>query len=157
MNDDDSYNIEINNKHIYDCVDDYVLCSGVSAALRRFGVAVADVSIAVVTDEEIAELHEKYSNVDGPTDVLTFDLGEAHNAGPSNHRIEGEIVVSADTAIRNAERRCHPAAAELALYAVHGTLHLLGMNDQTELDAQKMHELEDEILSSVGIGPVYGE
>ncbi len=157
MSDDDPYNIQINNKHTYDCVDESVIRSGVCEALSHFGVTAADVSIAVVTDEEIAELHERYSNIDGPTDVLTFDLADAPVPGQDHTHIEGEIVVSADTAIRNAECRRHHAAAELALYAVHGTLHLLGMNDKTGQDAKKMHELEDEILSRAGIGRVYGE
>ncbi len=157
MSDDDPYNIQINNKHTYDCVDESVIRSAVCEALSHFGVAAADVSIAVVTDDEIAELHARYSNIDGPTDVLTFDLADASAHGQDHTHIEGEIVVSADMAIRNAECRRHHTAAELALYAVHGTLHLLGMNDKTGRDAKRMHELEDEILLRAGIGRVYTE
>ena len=69
---------------------------------------------------------------------------------------EGGLVGSADTAKRRAEERAHPVAAELALYVVHGTLHLLGMDDATEQEAMKMHEMEDEILAAIGVGRVYG-
>lgn len=70
--------------------------------------------------------------------------------------LEGDIIVSADTAAREAEARGHDLAAELALYAVHGALHLLGYDDADPADAQRMHDMEDEVLSAVGIGPVYG-
>ena len=95
-------------------------------------------------------------NITGATDVLTFDLAEQSQAGADRRHLEGEIVVSADTATRRAEERAHPVAAELALYVVHGTLHLLGMDDTTEQEAAKMHEMEDEILAAIGVGRVYG-
>ncbi len=157
MNDDPPYNIQINNQHTYDCVDDSILRRGIREALRRFDVAAAEVSVAVVTDEEIAELRKKYMNVSGATDVLAFDLADVPNDRQNARHIEGEIVLSADTAMRRAEQRPHSAAAELALYAVHGTLHLLGMDDATEQEAVKMHRLEDEVLTAVGIGRVYGD
>jgi probable rRNA maturation factor len=47
--------------------------------------------------------------------------------------------------------------AELALYAVHGTLHLLGYDDRRKADAKRMHDMEDEILSSIGWGPIFAE
>ncbi len=156
MNEDDPYDIQVHNEHADDGVDPSMLQEGIREALRRFETASADVSVAVVTDTEIAELHEKYMNIKGATDVLTFDLAEQHHPGVNGRRVEGEIVVSADTAKRRAEERAHPVAAELALYVVHGTLHLLGMDDATEQEAGKMHEMEDEILSAIGVGRIYG-
>ncbi len=133
-----------------------MLQEGIREALQRFDIASADLSVAVVSDTEIAELHEKYMNIKGATDVLTFDLAEKRHMGANGRHVEGEIVVSADTAKRRAEERAHPVAAELALYVVHGTLHLLGMDDATEQQAMKMHEMEDEILAAIGVGRVYG-
>jgi probable rRNA maturation factor len=177
MNEDDPYDIQVHNKHACECVDVSMLQEGIREALRRFDTAGADLSVAVVTDAEIAELHEKYMHITGATDVLTFDLAEQHHAGAraadstgfagttrcadttrcaGGRHVEGEIVVSVDTAKRRAEERAHPVAAELALYVVHGTLHLLGMNDATEHEAMKMHEMEDEILATIGVGRVYG-
>ncbi len=171
MNEDDPYDIQVHNTHADDGVDPSMLQEGIREALRRFDMASADVSVAVVTDTEIAELHEKYMNIKGATDVLTFDLAERDDAGAraagstgfagttrfaGGRHVEGEIVVSADTAKRRAEERAHPVAAELALYVVHGTLHLLGMDDATEQQAMKMHEMEDEILAAIGVGRVYG-
>ncbi|MCH8912637.1 MAG: rRNA maturation RNase YbeY [Planctomycetes bacterium] len=156
MNEDDPYDIQVHNKHADDGVDPSMLQEGIREALRRFDTASADVSVAVVSDAEIAELHEKYMNIKGPTDVLAFDLAEKHHAGANGRHVEGEIVVSADTAKRRAEERAHPVAAELALYVVHGTLHLLGMDDATEQEAMKMHKMEDEILAAIGVGRIYG-
>ncbi len=156
MNEDDPYDIQVHNKHADDGVDQSMLQEDIHETLRRFDMASADLSVAVVTDTEIAELHEKYMNIKGATDVLTFDLADQRHAGANGRHVEGEIVVSADTAKRRAEERAHPVAAELALYVVHGTLHLLGMDDATEQEAMKMHEMEDEILTAIGVGRIYG-
>ncbi len=171
MNEDDPYDIQVHNKHACECVDVSMLQEGIRETLRRFDTAGADLSVAVVSDTEIAELHEKYMNIKGATDVLTFDLAGQHHAGAraadstgfagttrcaGGRHVEGEIVVSADTAKRRAEEHAHPVAAELALYVVHGTLHLLGMDDATEQQAMKMHEMEDEILTAIGVGRIYG-
>jgi probable rRNA maturation factor len=69
--------------------------------------------------------------------------------------VDGEIVVSVDTAKREATRRGLSVNAEIALYVVHGLLHLLGYDDNQESSAARMHELEEEILGEVGMGPVY--
>ncbi len=171
MNEDDPYDIQVHSKHACECVDVSMLQEGIRETLRRFDKASAEISVAVVTDAEIAELHEKYMNIPGATDVLTFDLSDERHPGTraagstgfagttrcaGGRHVEGEIVVSADTAKRRAEEHAHPVAAELALYVVHGTLHLLGMDDATEQEAMKMHEMEDEILATIGVGRIYG-
>ncbi|MCH8854474.1 MAG: rRNA maturation RNase YbeY [Planctomycetes bacterium] len=157
MNDDTPYDIEINNPHTYDWVDEVMLRNGISEALRRFEVTGAEISIAVVSDDEIAALHQEYLNISGPTDVLTFDLSTAPSDPQAPRRIDGEVVLSAETAMHCASRNKHLPAAELALYAVHGVLHLLGMNDKNEREAAEMHRTEDEILMAIGVGRVFGE
>jgi probable rRNA maturation factor len=92
--------------------------------------------------------------------VLTFDLSdqtpprEAKVCGEGTC-IDGEIVVSLDTATRQADKLGHSVAAELALYAVHGILHLLEYNDDSPANTERMHEVEDEILGSLGLGSIY--
>ncbi len=156
MNEDDPYDIQVHNEHANDGVDPSMLQEGIRETLRRFDTVSADVSVAVVSDTDIAELHDKYMNIKGATDVLTFNLAEQHDSGANGRHVEGEIVVSADTAKSRAEERAHSVAAELALYVVHGTLHLLGMDDATEEEAMKMHKMEDEILAAIGVGRIYG-
>jgi len=124
----------------------------IRAVLRRHTVGSARISVALVDDTAMARLNRDHLGHDGPTDVLSFDL---RDEGDGTNAIDGEIVLSLDTAGREARKRGHAVEAELALYAVHGTLHLLGYNDRRKADAARMHEMEDEILSSIGFGTVY--
>lgn len=117
----------------------------------RRGLFSGELSIAVVGDDGMAAHNEHWLQHPGPTDVLTFDLG----GDPAAGRIDGEIIVSRDTARREALRRGHSGHDELCLYAVHGVLHLLGHGDAGPRERRRMHELEDEILTELGIGAVY--
>jgi len=96
-------------------------------------------------------MNQKHVGHEGSTDVLTFDLG-VEEASPS---LEGDIAISVDTARREGENLGHSVEAELALYAVHGVLHLLDYRDDESHSAVKMHEMEDQILKSLGLGAVY--
>lgn len=107
--------------------------------------------MAIVDDAHMAELNEAHLAHQGPTDVLTFDLRDSENSP----RIEGQIVISIDTARREAAERGHSLEAELALYAIHGTLHLLGHDDHDAAEAAAMHKLEDELLTSLGMGATF--
>ena len=115
MNEDDPYDIQVHNKHADDGVDPSVLQEGVRETLRRFGTASAEVSVAVVGDTEIAQLHEKYMNIKGPTDVLTFDFAEKRRTGANGRHVGGGVVVCAYPATRRAEGRTPSVAGGLAL------------------------------------------
>ncbi len=161
MEEDSEYEIAV--AHVCqgtpDC--DALLRKAVAAALRRHQTAAARISVALVDDARIAALNQLHLHHEGATDVLTFDLrdGVAPGAAPDGRvpaALDGEIVISVDTAAREARARGHDVDAELALHAVHGTLHLLGYDDRTEQTAVRMHALEDEILTQIGVGAVYG-
>jgi len=127
----------------------------VRTALHAHKVPRAVLSIVFVDDREMARLHRNFLGKRSATDVLTFDLSETSaKRGPGT--LEGEIVISVSTARREASRRRQTVAAEAALYAVHGTLHLLGYDDATAADALHMHTVEDEILRAVGLVDVFG-
>lgn len=106
-------------------------------------------SIAMVDDACMSELHQRYLNISTTTDVLTFDLGDEDDL------VEGEIVVCVDTAIREAASRKIPPETEALLYIVHGVLHLLGHDDHDEESARRMHLIEDDVLTRLGVGPAY--
>ncbi len=111
-------------------------------------------SVAVVGARAMTTLHQQFLHVPGSTDVLTFDLGSNRPAG----YLDAEVVVCADVARRYAAARGHTqqaACAELALYVVHGILHLAGYDDDTPRGFERMHRREDELLSQVGLGPVF--
>ncbi len=95
-------------------------------------------------------------NRGSPRRAKTHGLQSVGSDPVSHSYVEGEIIVSADTAAREACARGHSCEAELALYAVHGTLHLLGYDDNDPGAADRMHEIEDEILTKLGVGAIYG-
>lgn len=136
------------------------------AQLRKLallaGVKSGTLTIVVVDDARMAELHLQYSRVPGTTDVLTFDLRETFGKGragpgarfPKNH-IEGDIVVCLDVADREAKVRRRAVRLEVLLYALHGLLHLIGYDDHTPSDYQSLHRREDLLLTQAGIGPLF--
>jgi probable rRNA maturation factor len=132
-------------------VNESILRLAVEAALLHHGAPAAEIDVAIVNDREIARLNEAHLGYSGPTDVLSFDLRET----TGDALIDGQIVLSIDTALREAQARAHTIDAEAALYAVHGVLHLLGYDDATEPGAAKMHQLEDQILEKVGLGVAF--
>ncbi len=131
--------------------DTRLIRRAVSLALRQHQCRAARISIALVDDAGVAGLNRRYRGHDWPTDVLSFDLSAAEDGAP----LEGEIVVSWETAAREAARRGHSIQAEALLYVVHGVLHLLGYYDRTVRGAARMHAEEDRLLTRLGFGAVY--
>lgn len=121
------------------------------AAHRILRPALSEMSVALVGDGRMSELHEQFMSIAGPTDVLTFPL-ETDGSGQVT---EGEVVIC----VTEARRRCREHGVslenELLLYALHGMLHLCGYDDRTHRAYAKMHRTEDEILKRLGIGPVF--
>jgi len=106
-----------------------------------------ELSVAFVDDESIAEIHARFLGKDGPTDVISFPLDE--ESDPKNQNSEGpfgEVVVSCETALREARSRSLAAESEVALYAIHGTLHLLGYGDHVEEERSEMRRQERHYL-----------
>jgi probable rRNA maturation factor len=101
------------------------------ATLIGEGIGDAELSISLVTEEEIAELHERYLHEAGPTDVLSFPLDD--EAGEDGLRQLGDVVIAPSVAARN---NPDDPAAEVRLLLVHGILHLLGHDhmEQAERD-----------------------
>ena len=109
----------------------------------------ASISVAVVDDPTIHALNQRYLNPDAPTDVLSFVLER------SADHLEAEIVVSADTARQAASRFAWSPADELLLYVIHGTLHLVGCDDQTPAQRAEMQARERAYLTRFGLQPQY--
>ncbi len=103
-------------------------CAGVSADGRFALTQIAEVSVALVSDRAIGRLHAQFMGIPGPTDVITFE--------------HGDIVISAETARARAPEFGHSTEAEIALYTVHGLLHLNGFDDATPPDAAQMRKVQ---------------
>ena len=110
-----------------------------------------ELSLALVGNRRMADLHERFMNITGPTDVLTFEMDHDRNG----RVLAGEVVVCVPFAARQAKRTGVPIRKELLLYALHGMLHLCGFDDRNQVDFAQMHQREDDILKRLGVGPVF--
>jgi probable rRNA maturation factor len=113
------------------------------------GIAAANVNIALVDNPTIHRLNKQFLNHDEPTDVLTFPL-----SGPGAQALEGEVVVGFEVARRVARERGHDERAELALYVIHGLLHLCGYDDVTRPARRRLRDRERHYLRLLGLPPV---
>jgi len=119
------------------------LARAARAALASVGRAGGTVEVLVVGDDEIRRLNAAWRGVRRRTDVLAFPL---EVPGPSP--LMGQIVISADTARRQARRLRVPLPLELDLLVTHGVLHLAGYDDRDPVEAELMHGRERQILVS---------
>lgn len=124
---------------------------GLSRCLPHVHTKLRSVSLALVGDARMAQLHEQFLSVPGTTDVITFELEHDARGRPT----EGEIVVCVPVARREARRRGLSVGRELLLYALHGVLHLSGYDDLTAAEHRRMHLAEDRILTAAGFGRVF--
>jgi probable rRNA maturation factor len=112
-----------------------------SAALRLLcdvGNPDAEVSLVLTNDNEIQRLNAEWRGKNYPTDVLSWPQDDP--------KVLGDVVISTDTAARQAERRQWTIEEECALLLVHGILHLLGFEDETEKGSERMKQWERNIL-----------
>jgi probable rRNA maturation factor len=119
------------------------LIGAAERALRAVGREGASVEVALVDDAEIRRLNRTFRGVTRRTDVLAFPLEVNESPGG----LVGQIVISADTAQRQARRLGVPVALELELLVTHGILHLVGYDDRDPVEAHLMHRRERDILS----------
>ena len=95
----------------------------------------AEVSVIVISDRRMAELHRRFLKEPGPTDVITFQ--------------HGEVFVSTETARRQARAFRTSLEHELRLYIAHGLLHLRGYDDKTSAGAAEMRRLQENVVKKV--------
>lgn len=115
----------------------------------------AEVSVSFVDNSEIRRLNKQFRSKDRATDVLSFPLGSDgvydinRETGAS---LLGDVVISMETAVRQAAAYGHSLEREVGFLTVHSMLHLLGYDHETSpLDAAKMREKEEAILGELGI------
>jgi probable rRNA maturation factor len=120
-------------------------------AMQLCGATPRHLSVALVGDRVMSRLHQRHLGIDGPTDVLAFPLEQR----PHGRVVEGEIVICVGEARRQSRRHGTPLNHEVLLYAIHGLLHLRGMDDTTPAGFERMHRMEDALLTRLGIGPVF--
>jgi probable rRNA maturation factor len=148
------------------------LREAIDRILAEEGVVSAEISLALVDDAAIRRINRDFLNHDYPTDVISFSLGlpcgldSDHACEPdctdsaaspdaaavpadrhSGRHLEGELVVSTETAIREAPAHGWSPEDELLLYVVHGLLHLCGYDDLTDAARPVMRRRERQVLA----------
>jgi probable rRNA maturation factor len=118
----------------------------VRTVLEGEGVADYEISLAFVDNPTIHTLNKRYLAHDEPTDVLSFPLSD-----PGARKLSGELVIGAEVASASAGEMGHDVQAELALYVIHGLLHLCGHDDHEPDDAARMRERERHYLQQLGL------
>jgi len=117
--------------------------------LHRIDSEISEVSIAVVDDDSMRNLNRKFRRKNKTTDVLTFPADESDADPHAKGRPLGDIVISIDQARRQAAEQKHSLATEIRYLILHGTLHALGYNHET--DDGEMNALEVEVRAAVGL------
>jgi probable rRNA maturation factor len=117
----------------------------VRTVLEGEGIVNAEISLAFVDNATSHQLNKRYLNHDEPTDILTFPLGEKGN------KLAGELVVGAEVAQAQSKERGHDVQAELALYVIHGLLHLCGFDDKSSKKVADMRQRERHYLGILGL------
>lgn len=113
-----------------------------------------EVSVTIVDNQKIQEINKTYRNIDRPTDVISFAfMDENEITYPEGFPVSlGDIYISYDKAQEQAKEYGHSLSREMNFLALHGFLHLLGFNHETDEDEMIMFTLQDEILKTLEIG-----
>ncbi len=133
-------------------------------ALKHLGQPSAqlEMSLSVVSQEEIKQLNNRYRNVDAVTDVLSFptfdagrkaiDIQNCSDVDPETGKINlGDIIICLDRAKQQAEEYGHSLKREMCFLTLHGLLHLLGYDHMNESDEAQMVQLQKEILQKANV------
>ena len=136
--------------------------SAVKSALEYMDFPMkSEVSVMFTDDEEIHGLNRLHRGVDRPTDVLSFPLFEYDENGdiieddldfnPNGEMLLGDIVISMETASRQAQEYGHSFEREIGFLTVHSMLHLFGYDHMTPEDEEEMFGYQREILERMGL------
>jgi len=138
--------ISIKNQQEAVAVDFRRLREVARGVLEGEGKGDGRVGIAVMDNSSIHALNKRYLDHDEPTDVLSFPLTE-----PGTRRLEGDLAIGAEVAQAQATARGHDVQAELALYVIHGLLHLCGYDDHEDEGRAAMRDRERYYLQLLGL------
>lgn len=117
---------------------------GLEAFLSQYCPSDRSISVLLTGNDEIRRLNYDFRGIDEPTDVLSFQ-------GPEHSPVLGDLAISVEMAKTQARHRKARLEHELGLLAVHGALHLVGYDDQTEKGRMEMVHLMNVIAIKVGI------
>ena len=138
-----THNMKTEVKNLQDeLVDVELLRQALGAAVQTVGREIETLSLVLVDDSRISEINRSFLGRSEPTDVIAF--------GPDEEdELTGEVIVSVETAARQAQEQGHTLDRELCILAVHGLLHTLGYDDTTERSRAEMDRLQVQIADTI--------
>ena len=114
----------------------------------------AEISVTFTDNEEIRKLNAQYRNIDAATDVLSFPMGENGQYDTNletGAKILGDIVISVEKAVEQAEAYDHSLQREVAYLTAHSVLHLLGYDHVENMEKVRMREKEELVMEQLGL------
>ncbi|MGB2964923.1 MAG: rRNA maturation RNase YbeY [Anaerolineales bacterium] len=107
------------------------------------------VTVMITDDEHLKEMNQRYRGINKPTDVLAFEMD--FTDPDLDSRYLGDVVISYQQALKQAETRGHQVEEELQLLVVHGVLHLLGFDHDSLSRKEEMWSLQSQVLRDLGL------
>lgn len=114
-----------------------------------------EVACVLTDDREVQSLNARFRGKDKPTNVLSFGADPEGPHTPGTPRVLGDVIISLDTLIREAEEQGKTLRDHAAHMLVHGTLHLLGLDHEKDDEAELMEKMEIEMLAALGVSNPY--
>ncbi len=147
--------IQIENRQKRVKIDKRRLRTMTTKLLKTLDCKDKEISITFVDDAQIQVINRDYLGKDRPTNVISFSLQEG-DFGGVNPAVLGDIIISAETALADAEKGRLTLDEELAFLIIHGLLHLLGYNHEgtTPQEAAKMRKKEKELFNFLALSPL---
>lgn len=126
-----------------------VVYNAIRITLKAHSLDECEVSVLLTDDSDIRVLNRDYRGIDSPTDVLAFAMHDDQDSKKLNPNILGDIVISLETAERQAKAAHHSFNREIVVLTIHGILHLIGYDHTTQEDAKIMFEKQNYLLKDV--------
>ncbi len=143
--------ISIINNYGKNIEEQKVMEEFIKYCVKKLNLNNATFNVIIVGNEEIHRLNKQYRGIDRVTDVITFALEDYEDNLNLAIRMLGDVYISYDKVIEQANEYGHSKTRELCFLGVHGLLHLLGYDHMNKEDEKKMFDLQKELLDNYGI------
>lgn len=143
--------INVINKYNDGIEDQNTLEDFIKYCIKKLKLKNVMFNVIIINNQEIHKLNKNYRNIDRPTDVITFALEDFDDGIKLSIRMLGDIYISYDKVISQANEYNHSKTRELCFLAIHGLLHLLGYDHMNKEEEKIMFSLQKELLDSYGI------
>lgn len=128
-----------------------ILNNYVEYVVKKLELEKCEFNIIIVDNKKIHEINKKYRNVDRETDVISFAMEDLEDIEYDDFRLLGDIYISIDKVISQANEYGHSKLREICFLATHGILHLLGYDHMEPKDEEEMFGLQNELLDGYNI------